>query len=570
MRGALREELGTRRKTMQSMKLRAQLACITLLLGAACAPARAAQGSVSGVVRDSAGVPQMGAQVQLIRADLSVVSSVYTNAQGQFAIASILPGRYALKAMGASFLPSLREDVRIRNGRTVVNLTLNTLYEVIQWLPAEPRSRSAQKDDWEWTLRSAADRPLLRWLEDGPLVVVSDGKGSSPRLKARLMATGQAGTFGESGERITASIADTPRESRELLAQVDFAPGSNGSMESMLGFEQDLGYVGSVQSVAAFAIEPSVVGAGSSGIEEWAFENHESLRFSDSVTAEAGAVEALVGASGEVLALSLPFAQAAWRSGNDTVHYRFATQLRAGGESGRLPRVATADGRLTLEHGVHQELGWERRSSTSAIGLEVFASKYDTPVLEGSARWAAGASPAAARVLFDPASGLFRRSVRGYSSSGVEATAERRLPGNTLIRAMYATGKAVVMPALPSPMFEQAMAELRPRRVQTYAISLSGTLEGTGTHWRASYRWQPEDAISDAVPFDSEAMDPYLNVQFRQRLARSRQGSVGLEAMIDMRNVLSEGYRPYLLSDGTMLIFAADQRALRAGVAITF
>ena len=51
----------------------------------------------------------------------------------------MLPGRYALKAMGTSFLPSLRENVRVRPD-TVVNLTLNTLYEVMQWLPAEPRA----------------------------------------------------------------------------------------------------------------------------------------------------------------------------------------------------------------------------------------------------------------------------------------------------------------------------------------------------------------------------------------------------------------------------------------------
>ena len=77
--------------------------------------------------------------------------------------------------MGTSYLPSLRENVRVRTN-TVVNLTLNTLYEVMQWLPAEPRRGNASKDDWAWTLRSAANRPLLRWLEDGPLVVVSDGQ----------------------------------------------------------------------------------------------------------------------------------------------------------------------------------------------------------------------------------------------------------------------------------------------------------------------------------------------------------------------------------------------------------
>ena len=170
---------------------------------------------------------------------------------------------------------------------TVVNLTLNTLYEVMQWLPAQPRAANAQKDDWAWTLRSAANRPLLRWLEDGPLVVVSDGSGAQPKLKARLMATGQEGTFGESGERITASVENTPSDSRELLARVDFAPGTDAGMESMLGFRQDLGFAGSVQSVAAIAIHPEIEdGPGADGLDEAAMRTWENMNLGDEFEAK--------------------------------------------------------------------------------------------------------------------------------------------------------------------------------------------------------------------------------------------------------------------------------------------
>jgi len=121
------------------------------------------------------------------------------------------------------------------------------------------------KDDWTWTLRSAANRPLLRWLEDGPLVVVSDRSGARPKLKARLMATGREGTFGESGERLTATVQNTPSNSRALLASVDFDPGSDAGMEAMLGFSQDLGFAGAVQSVAAVSIHPEIEGPGGGG-----------------------------------------------------------------------------------------------------------------------------------------------------------------------------------------------------------------------------------------------------------------------------------------------------------------
>jgi len=41
------------------------------------------------------------------------------------------------------------------------------------------------------------------------------------------MATGQAGTFGESGQRFSATVEDTPSNSRELLARVDFEPNTD-------------------------------------------------------------------------------------------------------------------------------------------------------------------------------------------------------------------------------------------------------------------------------------------------------------------------------------------------------
>ncbi len=232
----------------------------------------AAPASVSGLVRDSSGVPQIGAVVQLLRPDLSVITVVYTTSKGNYTFSNVLPGHYAVKAMGTSFLPSLRENVRVRTN-TVVNLTLNTLYEVMQWLPAEPRAANASKDDWAWTLRSAANRPLLRWLEDGPLVVVSDREGVRPKLKARLMATGQEGTFGESGERIHGECRSyafqQPRAAgaRRLCAILD------AGMESMLGFRQDLGFAGSVQSMAAVSIHPEIETSDGAGLSEAALQS---------------------------------------------------------------------------------------------------------------------------------------------------------------------------------------------------------------------------------------------------------------------------------------------------------
>jgi len=559
------------------MKCSTYFAGFVVLIALGTAPlCGAATASVSGVVRDSKGVPQIGAEVQVLSTDLSLIASVYTNGEGRFLISALTPGRYILKAMGPSFLPSQRENVRVHAG-TVVNLTLYTLYEVIQWLPAEPRSGSAPKDDWAWTLRSAANRPLLRWLEDGPLIVDSEGPGKTPRLKARIMATGQAGTFGENGERFSAAVEDTPSSSRELLARVDFASGSDAGMESMLGFHQDLGFAGSVQSVAAVSIDPEVVSGANAGLDEASVRSSETMHFGESVDAEVGSdavAGRLAGTSSLTATAMLPFATVAWHEGNSTVHYRMATMVpdEAGAPSEAavwMPALAERNGTLTIAHGLHQEIAWERQTDASGMSVVLYTDHIDNPVLEAQGHFALGAAPAS--VLFDQASNLMRAAGPAYRSTGMQASLEHRLPGGSHMRFSYASGDALVMPALPqASALNDVLAAAHSRHAQTFAISLSGTLDGTGTRWRASYTWQPDETVTTVAPFAQEMAEPFLNLHFRQPIRITRDGAVGLEALLDMRNLLAEGYQPYILSDGSLILFAQDQRSLRAGLAFTF
>jgi len=541
----------------------------------------AATASVSGVVRDSAGVPQIGAEVQLLRSDLTVVARVYTNGKGRFDIASILPGRYALKAMGMSYLPALRENVRVRTG-TVVNLTLNTLYEAMQWLPAEPRGGGSQQDDWAWTLRSAANRPLLRWLEDGPLVVVTDGPSATPKLKARLVATGQEGTFGESGQRFSAMVEDTPSNSRELLARVDFAPDTNAGIESMLGFRQDLGFAGSVQTVAAVAIHPGIEGPGdSAGLDEAAIRTWETMHLGDEFDIEVGSTTVaghFSGPSSSTVLAALPNAAVDWRDGDNSVAYRVATMLPSvtcndESEAGAwLPRVSTHNGQLVLERGLHHEVAWQRITNASGMSVRVFADSVQNPVLEAMAHVASGDSGTYRSAgLFDNGSNLLRVAGPNFASQGIVASVERRLPGGNNVRLTYANGHALVLPVLPRPVaVVEALGAAHPRRAQMYSISLSGTLDGTGTRWRASYRWQPDDTITEVAPFALDASAPYLNLRMRQPIRLGRDGSTSIEALIDVRNMLAQGYRPILMNDGSLLVFAQDQRGIRGGLAFTF
>ena len=228
-----------------------------------------------------------------------------------------------------------------------------------------------------------------------------------------------------------------------------------------------------------------------------------------------------------------------------------------------LPRMAMHDGKLTMEHGMHHEISWERRTDSSGVSFMVFSDRVEHPVIE-----ARGTASAGDDVLRDTRSGLIRGTGQDFSSAGVLATVEHRMAGGD-VKLAYANGNAMVMPAVVrSTGMNQILAAARPRRAQMYAISLSGTIEGTGTRWRASYRWQPADTVTAIAPYSVGAMEPYLNLHLRQPIS-TRSNGVNVEALLNVSNLLAEGYRPYLTNSG-MVVFAQDQRSVGAGVAFTF
>src|ERR1700753_4443253 len=233
-------------------------------------PASAAPfpGTVSGVVRDSRGTPQMGARVQLLAADPPVVARAYTNVRGAFAFDHIFPGTYQVKATGDSFLPTLREDLRLASrSKLVVNLTLSTLFEAIQWLPAQPKSPDEPTDDWKWTLRSSSNRPLLRLLQDGPLVVLSgDDHGSGPQLAARVSVTGPSREFGQGGPHHAFAIERSSAVGGHLILRANLSPRPEQSSEFLAGYQLALGPERQIRNVVTVQQMSAVEGAGSQGL----------------------------------------------------------------------------------------------------------------------------------------------------------------------------------------------------------------------------------------------------------------------------------------------------------------
>src|SRR5580658_10763040 len=143
----------------------------------------AVSGAISGYVRDGSGAPQMGAAVEILGSTAQALKAftlkVFTDDRGFYSVPTLLPGTYSVKVSAPSFLPSLREKIGVRAGaKLMVNVTLTTLFEAIQLVPLRG---PVDDDDWKWTLRSVANRPILRVLEDGTTVVAQSGEAAGDR-----------------------------------------------------------------------------------------------------------------------------------------------------------------------------------------------------------------------------------------------------------------------------------------------------------------------------------------------------------------------------------------------------
>jgi Carboxypeptidase regulatory-like domain len=549
------------------------------LLLAACAmhaEGAAKPASISGLVRDSAGTPQIGAMVELLSSDEAVLATTFTDRHGHFRLGAIDPGTYSVKAVGTAFLPALRENLRVRTD-TVVNLTLTTLFEAAQWLPAQKRTSSDSDDDWIWTLRSSSNRPLLRMLEDGPLVIVTESDSDSrPVMKARITLSSADHTFGEGGVRNAFEVTRSKSDHQQLILRANFAGGGSSAFESLVGYRKDLGPGRTLRSVVSVENRPQIVGtAEQSGLQSMVVRTSQTMMFTPELHAEVGnEMQAL--RLGQMEVSNHPFLGVIWNSGDNAVSYRLATSLglqradEVDAENSTAPIISNANGVAHVEHGLHQQIAYERADNNVHVKMAVYADSLIDPAISGGGD-VSDADLAEGNVLYDTSSRLLRVQGPDYSAGGFVGSVKARIFRDTWMSIAFADGTALEMDSTADgASLEQTLKAIRPAHSQMYAVALNGKVNRTGTKWRASYRWQPSDSLTEIAPFDGTLPDGFFAIYLRQPIHCAKMFPAGMEALVDVRNLLAEGYRPFVTSDGSTLYFAQTERSIQGGLSFTF
>lgn len=562
---------------------------MVLMAGAPLFAARV--GVISGYVKDSSGEPMMGAVVDIYTSATSVGTTVFTDGEGHYQAENLPPGKYQVKVSAVSFLPSLRENVKLNSGAHVlVNLTLNTLADALKLLPPR-RTKASEPDDWHWTLRSSANRPVLRVVEEDKnskgLVVVS--RNDSPEaatdkaLKGRVafMAGSEAEGFGSAGDMTTAFALQKSMFSAGTFSLKGNIGATSGDPTGILraSYAHDFGD----NSRPTFTITYRHFAPPGAAVENSPYAAVE-MNTSDSMTV-AGMVDLQYGADLQ----SLEFAKritAVRPHGAIRVHlspdmvleYRYATSepdtRDAKGfdsapadlsESG--PRMALANGSAEVERARHQEVSLSRRMGKTNIQIACYADHVRNLVLTGAGDPTAYSDD----VLPDVYSGTFSYAYGGVlNTAGGRVVLERKFSDDLTATMDYSIGDAVTA---DSPGTWQNLAQtLATSRQHSVAAKFSGYIPTAGTRWIASYKWTSGGTLSmvDAFNASPGQTDPYLSVFIRQPLPGSSLLPGKMDALIDLRNLLAQGYVPVMGQDGRTVYMVQSARSLRGGLAFTF
>ena len=559
-----------------------KLGIVALLLAIAL-PAAAADkpGLITGLVRDSAGTPQMGAAVEVLAGP--DILRVFTDAKGRFSIPDLAPGIYHLRASAPSFLPALRENVNVAPGaHLIINLTLNTLFEAVQFLPPRPRI-AEDNDDWKWVLRSSANRPILRVLDDGaPVLVRVEKPAEGKRLKGEVvfLAGSDADGFGAAPAMGTTFRVEQSLFSSGTLSvngNLGYGNGAAAVVRAAYSHQFDSGaHPEFALTVRRFGSPGNVVPGG--GLDAFALSAHDSTNLADVIELDYGG-ELQTIQFGERVSAFRPFGAITVlvRSGT-LVQYRYATSepdMRAAkgfdtapadlSESG--PRMSLVDSRPALERAHHHELSVSQRLGRNHLQLALYADQISNPALVG----VGDVGPDAVGLLPDLYSGTFSYNGGTLSTTGVRVVYSRRLVQDLTATADYAFGGVL---DTEHPALDWADVQESLQTVRRHAVTgkLAGNLPGAKTRWIASYKWTSGEALTPVDLFNASPgqADPYLNLFLRQPLPAVGFLPGHMEALFDIRNLLAQGYIPVVSRDGQTVYLVQSARSIRGGLSFTF
>ena len=558
---------------------------VIVLALAASAAAKQGYGTLSGVVQDPSGTPQMGATVWLISEDAGgqTISKLLSNQHGAFSTGHLKPGNYAVRISLAGFLPAMERHIAVMADlTTLLRVQMDSVFASLDTLRRKSDAPAAEPDDWKWVLRSsAATRTILQWRDADPGFTLSSVGADLPQpppLRGLVQMTNGALRSVSPSNLPDAPAATVSYDQqlgglgRVLLAgQMNYQRGTSGAFASVW---LPSGTPGRGPETV-FVLRQTKIAPEGLTLQGMRIDHTEQLALGDRVSLRAGAEYVRVGIVSSVSALR-PHAQLdAIVAPGWLVSMVVAANppMAQWGQTGALesaiaelnsfPAVLFSDGRPVLEGGWHEEFSVKHKL-TGRTSLEAAA-------FHDSARHQAilGSGPETSTDLNqDTFSSAYLYDGGGTSSWGTRVAYRDKLSNNLEFAAIYAWAGALSptggLSATPSDLHDSFTT----RNHHSLTARVSGKIPGARTQFSASYKWISGTALSPLDAFGEAAyqIDPNLHLSVRQPLP----GFNGRwEALADFSNLLSQGYVTLNGQDSRMQ-FVPVLRSFRGGVSFQF
>ncbi len=555
----------------------------------AAAQAKLVPGKLAGVVRDSMGTPQLGANVELIAETGAAASRGFlTNTQGIFRGEKLSPGLYTLRVTLAGFLPTLEKHIRVTsNLTTVVRVELESMFASLDQLRRTPSNAPVEADNWKWVLRTAsAVRPVLEWM-DGDAAIASRVSVESsiprgPRFRLEF-------TDGARRPTSASSIASSP------ATAVAYEQSLGGTSKMILAGQMSYDQDAPAGGIATVWLPTGTLGAGPHtalvlreaklGPEGRTFrgvriDQGGALALGNRVALRYGGEYVLVGLGAAASSLR-PRAELSIRISDDwSTALIFASMpngpapleasdAQPGGalaaalnELDAFPALLWRAGRPVLQAGKHEELAVKRKIGSRGK-LQVAGFHDDNRHVAVFGR---GDGLPAADFFQDYFSDGFAYDGGSSSSWGTRVALREKLDGDVEITAVYSFGGALA----PLDGAEGSLRDtLRTTQRHSFGASVSAKLPRVGTKVNAGYKWVNGVSVSrvDAYGESLFQFDPYLHVGVRQPLPRFALGR--WEAIADCDNLLAQGSVSTSSRDGHLVLLPAF-RTFRGGLSVQF
>jgi len=573
-------------------------------------------GDVLGTVVDDAGVPQMGATVQLFNRYKRVIAKTMTGVDGRFAFPGLPVDIYSIRVSLASFLPATRDQIAVRAGmESMLEIHLATLFSNVKVHYATPSA--AMTEDWKWVLRSSpATRLITRYLPPDSSAAAELHPSVFSDTHAMISVSGgNAGwidTNSMQSDMGTGFVLSTNILGKNQI-QVGGAYGQNPNLGPAAmglcaiysrGGENGFGEPPEIAlTVSQFGLSSGTPQAGPNAgpattVRVMSLSTYQVFDPAANVHLEYGATGESIDFGSQHTSRVSPFARVtvdfgmvgqfavAYSDGDrpqqllvhqpepstpaDTRDQEGDNLAEVADALAQFPQLSNRNGSLELERTQNYEVGYSKMLGSRTYALSAFREN----TANGWVNLAGDLTGMQADdLLSDGISQTSAYNIGKYAREGYLASVNQKI--NEALDVVVAYGRMGGFTADGGSLLAALNGEtgiLEEREENLIAVNAKGKLAKTGTQIWTSYGWSNQNAIIPQHFFLTQTAyaAPGLDVFIRQPLPALFGMPGRVELTADLRNLLAQGYLPLGSSNGRSILVMQSPRVLRGGLNFVF